>query len=44
MSLLQSVSYTKKIPVKKELIMIQYRLKLLTVLANLLITHLLEFD
>lgn len=44
MSLLQSISYTKKIPVKNGLIMIQYRLKLLTVLSNLLITHLLEFN
>lgn len=41
---MQTISYTRKIPIKKELIMTQYRLKLLTVLANLLTTHLMEFD
>lgn len=44
MGLLQTISYTKKIPIKKELIITSYRLKLLTILANILVTHLLEFD
>ena len=44
LGLLQTISYTRKIPIKKELILTQYRLKLLTVLSNFLVTNLLEFD
>lgn len=44
LGLLQTISYSRKIPIKKELILTQYRLKLLTVLANFLVTNLLEFD
>jgi len=41
LGLLQTISYTRKIPIKKDLIMTQYRLKLLTILANFLTTNLL---
>ena len=44
LGVIQTISYTKKIPIRKELIMTQYRFKLLTILANLLISNLLEFD
>lgn len=44
LGLLQTISYTRKIPIKKDLIMTQYRLKLLTILANFLTTLLLQFD
>ena len=44
MGLLQTISYTRKIPIKKELIMTQYRLKLLTTLTNVITTHLMEFN
>ena len=42
--LLQTISYTRKIPIKKELIMTQYRLKLLTTLTNVITTHLMEYN
>ena len=47
LGLMQSISYTKKIGssiVKKELVMTQYRFKLIMILANLLITHLLDIN
>jgi hypothetical protein len=44
MGLLQTISYTRKIPIKKDLIMTQYRLKLLTTLTNVITTHLMEFN
>lgn len=46
LALLQSVKYTpiKFTKPKKDLILTQYRLKLLTILANFLTTHLMEFD
>ena len=44
LGLLQTISYSRKIPIKKDLILTQYRLKLLTVLGNFLVTNLLEFD
>ena len=44
LGLLQTISYTRLIPIKKELVMTQYRLKLLTILANFLTSQLLHFD
>jgi hypothetical protein len=44
LGLLQTISYTRRIPIKRELIMTQYRFKLLTILANFLTSNLLQFD
>ena len=44
LGLMQTISYTQKIPIKKELIITQYRLKLLTILANILTSNLLDYD
>jgi len=44
LSLMQSIAYTKRVPVKKDMVLSQCRFKLLTILANVLTTHLLQFD
>jgi hypothetical protein len=44
LGLLHSISFTKKVHIKKHLIMTQYRIKLLTILANTLITYLLQIN
>jgi len=44
LGLLTKVSFTRKIPIKKDQILTSYRLKLLTILANILTSHLVEAD
>jgi hypothetical protein len=44
LGLLQTISYLKKVPMKKDLIMTQYRIKLLTILANFLTSQLLQLN